>query len=133
MEQAIRHLCDAIEYPDEVPEEDGVCLLRVDGGDVRALVRNGRLVLSKVISREEKDLVRLAAFAAGRILREEAILAWDERAAVCILWQEISAEAESVELKKFFESFMDSCDWWQTRKSEFEVPQAAFPNIVIRP
>ena len=133
MELAIRHLCDAIEYPEEVPEENGVCLLRVDGGNVLAVVRNGRLVLSKVISREEKDLVQLTAFAAGRILREEAILAWDERAAACILWQEISAEAESVELRRFFEAFMDSCDWWQARKSEFEVPQAAFPNIVIRP
>ena len=92
-----------------------------------------RLVLSRVIDREDNDLSQLAIFAAGRILKEEAVLAWDERASVCILWQDVSDNADGAELTHFFEAFMDSCDWWLARAVELNAPPVHFPDIVIRP
>ncbi len=133
MKNALERLCEAIAYPEPVPEGATFFRLQVDGGDVTARLVGPRLVLSRVIDREENDLSQLAIFAAGRILKEEAVLAWDERASVCILWQEVQESAEMAELTRFFESFMDSCDWWLARAGELNAPPPAFPDIVIRP
>ena len=110
-----------------------MCRLEVDGAAVTARLLDGRLVLSRVIDREEKDLPQLAEYAAGRMLAEEAVLAWDERAAECILWQEVQEDAEAADLLRFFETFMNSCDWWQARARELNAPPPSYPNIVIRP
>ena len=133
MKNALERLCEVIAYPEPVPDGATRFQLRVDGGDVTARMIGRRLVLSRVIDREENDLSQLAIFATGRILKEEAVLAWDERASVCILWQDVLDNAEGEELTRFFEAFMDSCDWWLARVEELNVPPPKFPDIVIRP
>ena len=133
MKNAIERLCDAIAYPDPVPESATAFSLRVDGGDIMARLIGRRLVLSRVIDRDEKDLPQLASYAAGRILKEEAVLAWDERLSACILWQELQDNADAAQLTHFFEEFTHSCDWWVARAGELNAPPVVFPDIVIRP
>ncbi len=133
MKNALERLCEVIAYPEPVPAGATSFRLRVDGGDVTARIVSHRLILSRTIDREENDLSQLAIFATGRILKEEAVLAWDERAAECILWQDVQDTAEGKELVRFFETFMDSCDWWLARAMELNAPPPAFPDIVIRP
>ena len=133
MKNAVNRLCEAIAYPDAVPEAPASFILEVDGADVTARILGHRLVLSKVIDRNESDLPRLASFAPGRMLAEEAILAWDERAATCILWQAVPENADPATLVDFFEKFMDSCDWWTARAVELNAPPVVFPDIMIRP
>lgn len=123
----------AISYPQAVPADTVDFTFKVDDGDVRALDFEKRLVLMREISREEEDLPRLASYSAGRMLREDAILYWDERAGAAILTQEIPASAEAHELKVFFETFADSCDWWLARTEAKSVNTASFPEMVIRP
>ena len=133
VKNVLEKLCEAIEYPEPVPEGAETYTLRVDGGDVVARLLGKRLVLSRVIDRDEHDLPQLTAYAAGRLLKEEAVLAWDERAAACVLWQDIQDNAEGGRLTRFFEEFMASCDWWLARAVELNAPPPAFPDIVIRP
>ena len=92
----------------------------------------GSLFKFGIKSEATKDALRVRK-EFRRILKEEAVLAWDERASVCILWQDVQDNAEGAELTRFFESFMDSCDWWLARAVEMNAPPAPFPDIVIRP
>ncbi len=133
LKNALEILCEAIAYPDPVEPGATRCRLEVDDAAVTARLLDGRLVLSRAIDREEKDLPQLAEYAVGRMLVEEAVLAWDERAAECILWQEIQEDAEGADLLRFFETFMNSCDWWQDRARELNAPPPSYPDIVIRP
>ena len=58
----------------------------------------------------------LAAYAAGRMLREEATLAFGN--GNVFLWQDAPADADDRTLLRLFESFTDSCDWWRARVEE---------------
>ncbi|MBR4518292.1 MAG: hypothetical protein IKO65_04745 [Victivallales bacterium] len=133
MPNALENLCAAIAYPDPVPAGATAFQLHVDGGVVAARLMGSRLVLSRAISRQEADLPKLAAYAAGRLLREETVLAWDERAGECILWQECPATASAQQLTRFFETFMGSCDWWLARVADLAAPPVSFPELVIVP
>ena len=133
MPNALENLCEAIAYPDPVPPEAAAFTLHVDGDQVSARLMGGRLVLSREITREEADLQKLASCAAGRLLREEAVLAWDENIGACILWQECSANASSAQLLHFFETFLASCDWWRARVADLAVEPVAAPAVVIMP
>ena len=133
MKNAIERLCEAIAYPDQVPEGASWFNMLVDGSDVTARLIGKRIVLSRVIDRDENDLPKLVSLAVGRILKEEAVLAWDERLSACVLWQELPADAEDGQLVRFFEDFMNSSDWWVERAGELNAPPVVFPDIVIRP
>lgn len=133
MKNAIERLCEAIAYPEPVPDGATSFTLRVDGADVLLRLLGKRLVVSRVIDRDENDLPQLAAFAVGRILKEEAVLAWDDRISACILWQELSETADSKQLTMFFDDFLHSCDWWVERAEELNAPPIVFPDIMIRP
>ena len=122
MKNALEKLCEAIAYPEPVPDGTTSFTLRVDGADVLLRLLGKRLVVSRVIDRDESDLPQLAAFASGRILKEEAVLAWDDRLSACILWQEQPENADSKQLTKFFEDFLHSCDWWVARAEELNAP-----------
>ena len=129
---AIKRLAKAIGYPDRIPDETLVATLRVDDAEVSALVVGNRLVLSQRLSDATNKLPALAGYAAGRMLREEAVLAYGDGAA--FLWQDAPADAGEQTLVRLFESFMDSCDWWRAR---VETPRAEektdFPEMMIRP
>ena len=106
--------------------------LRVDGAEVTAAVTGERLVLSQRLTDDADKLPLLAGYAAGRMLREEAVLAYGDGAA--FLWQDVSARAGDQALVRLFESFMDSCDWWRARvEGAREKERAEFPEMMIRP
>lgn len=129
----IKRLATAINYPEQVPERATVFVFRVDGGNIIAEIVGRRLVVKRVLEIDDEDLPRFAEYAAGRLLREEAVFAWDERAEQLILWQELPMQARPAEIVTAFEDFVDSCDWWLQRANERQMPPTVFPDILIRP
>ena len=106
--------------------------LRVDGVEVSAAVAGDRLVLSQRLTDEADKLPALAGYAAGRMLREEAVLAYGDGAA--FLWQDAPAGAGERTLVRLFESFMDSCDWWRARVDASRAEgEPKFSDMTIRP
>lgn len=129
---AIERMAEAIGYPDRMSEGTLLATLRVDGAEVTAAVTGERLVLSQRLTDDADKLPLLAGYAAGRMLREEAVLAYGDGAA--FLWQDVSARAGDQALVRLFESFMDSCDWWRARvEGTREKERAEFPEMMIRP
>lgn len=93
----------------------------------------GRGVLSCSLgSPEESALARLAGFAAGRIVKEEATLAWEPRTGELILWQGVPNSVTDEGLRLAFEVFMASYDWWRDRVREENVDERV-PEMMIRP
>lgn len=110
---AAERLAAAIGYPDApAGGGSGPSIFRVDGAEVLCEETDGRIVLSCRLGGDESRLGALAAFAPGRMLKEDAILAWDGGA---VLWQDAPAAADRHALLRLFETFMDSCDWWRER------------------
>ena len=129
---AIERLAEAIGYPDRVPEGSLLATLRVDGAEVSAAVTGDRLVLSQRLTDDAEKLPTLAGYAAGRMLREEVVLAYGNGAA--FLWQDAPTDAEDRVLVRLFESFMDSCDWWRARVEGLDGEgKSEFPEMMIRP
>ena len=133
MPNALENLCEAIAYPDPLPDGATSYRLLVDGGEVVAHLLGSRLVLSRVLSRQEEHLPKLAGYASGRLLKEEAVLAWDEREGACILWQDCAVGASSAQLLHFFKIFLASCDWWLARVADLSAEQVSIPEMVIMP
>ena len=134
MKTAIERLTDAIGYPDRVSGGALSSVLRVDGAEVLAEDSDGRLVLSYALTDEGSQLPALASYAAGRMLKEEAALAYDvERGA--FLWQSAPADSDARGLLRLFETFMDSCDWWRARMDALAGREEAPPpeTMMIRP
>lgn len=125
----------AIGYPDRMPEGSVSSTLRVDGMEVLAEERGGRIVLSYALTQEASFLPLLAGYAAGRMLREDAVLASDHSSA--FLWQDASSSSGAREMVRLFETFVDSCDWWRERVDALRGGAAASdaPDdaMVIRP
>lgn len=141
MESAIERLAVAIEYPEKVPAGATSYVFAVDDAEVVARESGGRLLLERRLweasSGDEETAARipgmLARYAAGRILREDATLAWDPDGDAAILWQDIPSSAPAERLRRFFEVFAASCDWWNERLQEALTPEPVFPEMVIRP
>ena len=132
-ETAIRSLATAIGYPEEVNTASESFVFSVDGGRVEASVERGRLVLVRELaSSGDIDLAQFASYAAGRVLREEAVLAYDPTDDRLILWQDMPADADAGLLRRFFEVFAASCDWWLARVDGAS-PAASVPEMTIRP
>lgn len=134
MANALERFVEALGYPGSVPAGARTFTLVVDGGEIEAEERDGRLVLTKALcaAEEEADLAALAGYAAGRMLKEEAVLAWDAVREVPILWQDVAAGAGAAQLRRFFEVFAASCDWWEARAREVRDRQR-MPEMVIVP
>ena len=129
---AADRLLSAIGYPERIPNTDGLFTLRVDGKEVFVEQSAGRIVLSAVLTEDGSMLPTLAAYAAGRMLREEATLAFGN--GTIFLWQDASADADDRALVRLFESFIDSCDWWRARVEERGKSDAVeISEAVIRP
>lgn len=132
-ETAITALAAAIGYPEEVPAASESFVFSVDGGRVEASVERGRLVLGRGLAAAgDVDLAQFAGYAAGRVLREEATLAYDPGDDRVILWQDVPADADAGLLRRFFEVFAASCDWWLARLDEAGTA-ASVPEMMIRP
>jgi hypothetical protein len=131
---AISRLAEAIDYPDEVPEGAASFVFRVDGAEIRASSAEGVVRLVYDLGAEDSDLPALADYAVGRMLREEAVLAAAPTGGSPFLWQEAPGSAGAQALRRLFESFMDSCDWWRARvEGTREGERAEFPEMMIRP
>jgi hypothetical protein len=130
---ALTRLISAIGYPQAVPADAVEFVLRVDDGDVRCLDLEKRLVLMRELTREADELYRLATYSMGRMLREDATLYWDTQREAAVLAQEISVTASEHELRVFFETFIDACDWWLARIVAEPMDSTSFPEMVIRP
>ena len=131
---AISRLAEAIDYPDEVPEGAASFVFRVDGAEIRASSAEGVVRLVYNLGAEDSDLPALADYAVGRMLREEAVLAAAPTGGSPFLWQEAPGSAGAQALRRLFESFMDSCDWWRARvEGTREKERAEFPEMMIRP
>ena len=137
---AIERLAQAIGYPDEVTSGCKDYTFAVDDFEVRAQETGGRLRLTASVFTPARDgedegrLAELAGYVPGRILKEEAVLAWDPDAESAILWQEYPATAEADDLRRFFEVFTASFEWWRDRASAVqEEAEPLMPEFVIRP
>ena len=129
---AADRLLVAIGYPERIPNTDAPFTLRVDGREVLVEMSAGRIVLSIVLTEDESMIPALAAYAAGRILREEATLAFGN--GNVFLWQDAPVDADDRTLLKLCESFTDSCDWWCARVEERGKGEAVeISESVIRP
>jgi len=129
---AADRLLTVIGYPERIPNTDELFTLRVDGKEVFVEESAGRLVLSIVLTEDESMIPTLAAFAAGRLLREEATLAFGS--SHVFLWQDAPADADDLTLLRLFESFTNSCDWWRARVEERGKRDAVeISEAVIRP
>ena len=131
---ATARLARAIGYPEEIPPGARSFVFQVDGHAVEAAEESGRLRLACHLPRpgEEGDLVRLAGYATGRMLKEEAVFAWDPEAETAMLWQDVPATAGDALLRRFFEVFMTSCDWWAARIGDAPAV-SRIPEMVILP
>lgn len=131
---SLARLATAIGYPEEVPAGARAFMFLVDGREVEATEEKDRLRLSWRLPRAEEDggLVRLAEYAAGRMLKEEAVLAWDPMADAAVLWQDISVRTGDALLRRFMEVFLMSCDWWAARVEDAAVV-SHMPEMVILP
>ena len=133
--KAIERLAKAIGYPDRVPAGVVSFAFRVDGAEIAAEEIDDRLVLSRVLSDDATILPTLATYAAGRMLKEEAVLSYGDGRA--FIWQDASVDADAHALLRLFETFMDSCDWWWARIDALrgnETSEASMPEtVMIRP
>lgn len=123
----------SIDYPEEVPVGATSFTLQVDGAEIVATAAGGALRLVCRLTDDAAELPRLAEYAAGRMLREDAALACDGNGA--FLWQETAAAADAHALRRTFETFADSCDWWRARLEErpADAEAPSFPEMMIRP
>ena len=128
-------LARAIGYPDAVAADAARAALLVDGAEMVASDEGGRAILQATVAVGPSDetLAALAGFAAGRILREEAVLAYEPKADAALLWQAAPAGADALALRAFFRAFTASWDWWRARVADLERPQPSFPEVMIRP
>lgn len=130
---AIESLARAIGYPDEVSSGASSFVFEVDGGRVEAREEWGRLFLTRVLApAREVDLAAFASYAAGRVLREESVLAYDPGTDDVLLWQDVPASSDGALLRRFFEVFTTSCDWWLARADGARAV-SSIPEMVIRP
>ena len=132
---AVERLLVAIGYPERTSKGSVAFTLRVDGVEVVAEEMDERLVLLCSLSDDETLLPTLATYAAGRMLKENATLAYGNHSA--FLWQDVPANADSHALLRLFETFMDSCDWWRARidalRGNGPAETSAPETMVIRP
>ena len=132
---AVEKLVAAIGYPERISGGGGSAVLRVDGMEIVAEEADRHIRLSYALTDDETLLPTLATYAAGRMLKEEAALSYGDGRA--FLWQEAPADADARAMLRFFETFMDSCDWWRERvdalRGNAEVATAVPETMMIRP
>jgi len=137
-EGLIARMAKAIGYPQEVPAEAESFAFVVDDHEIVARVVDDGLELRCALlsaedaARFEGAVVRLSGFAAGRILTEEATLAWDPESRSVILWTRMKAGGDG-DVRRAFEVFCESVDWWSDRVDEENLGRVGVSEMMIRP
>lgn len=133
---AISRLAEGIGYPQSVPVGTVDFVFVVDGHAVRAETADGRLTVSCALTGEEQGdcpPMRLAEYAAGRMLKEDAVLSWDAARGGLFLWQACDASWNERRLRSFFTDFLNSLDWWLERAGEQGGEPIRPGEMIIRP
>ncbi len=133
---ALDRLAEAISYPAEEHRLGGTqAVFAADGLSVSVTEGAGRLRFCYALGpTTEAGFSALARYATGRLLREEAVLAWDPRNKQLLLWQEVSSGVSNEDLARNFELFLASCDWWVARMDELAKADGKPPaELVILP
>ena len=133
---AIERLGEAIRYPDRIPGGAGTFVFRVDGMEISAESTGGRIVLKYALTDNESLFEKLAKYAAGRMLKEPAVLAAESPdAGGLFIWQDAPSDASAHDLMRLFETFCGSCDWWRERVESVDggVPQFGPDQMIMRP
>ena len=123
----------SVGYPGRAQAGESSFVLSVDGMEIRAEAADGRVILSYMLTDDETALGPLSEYAAGRMLKEDAVLTWDGGA---MLWQDVPAGAGGSGFRRLFEAFLDSCDWWRARVEALRsggASPAEPETMVIRP
>ena len=136
-ETRLEHFLKSVGYPERAGDGVTSFTMRVDGMEIVAEESGGRIVLSYALSDDLSQVPLLASYAAGRILQENAVLAFGRQSQgkdSAFLWQDAPADADDRALVRLFESFADSCDWWRARVEERGGGDAVeISEAVIRP
>ena len=132
MKGLVERLGEAIGYPERVPEGAVSFLFRVDDDPVEARAKAGTLLFRWTFP-ENAPVERLAEFAAGRILRDPAVLSWDPVRERAVLWRRTAKGAGDRELVRTFREFIGSRGWWKACVAELTRPKATLRDLVIRP
>ena len=147
MKTATTRFLEAVGYPEKGSGGAASFAMQVDGAEIVVLeTTGGALRLFFRVSDDASVFPRLAEWAAGRMLREDATLAYGQLPNVSpdglrsstlppsmFLWRDLSSEADASAMRRAFEDFADSCDWWRARVSREGEAAASFPEMVIRP
>ena len=119
---ALGFFLKAVGYPDRPPAGVSSHVLSVDGMEIRAEEADGRIVLSYVLADSDAGIPRLVEYAAGRMLKADAVLSFgkpgfsvSDSSESAFLWQDAPAGADARAFRRLFESFLDSCEWWRAR------------------
>ena len=133
----------SVGYPERIPAGSVSFTMRVDGMEVLAEESAGQIVLSYALTDEEPLITSLATYAAGRILKEDAALAYGRRASAggegpcAFIWQAVPDDVGGHGFVRLFETFMDSCDWWRARVDALRGGASDGPSVpatmMIRP
>ena len=133
---AIDRLGEAIGYPDRIPDGADRFVFRVDGMEIVAESSGGKIILKYLLTEDESMFARLAGFAAGRMLKESAVLAAERPdAGGLFIWQDAASDASAHDMLRLFETFCASCDWWRERIDSVggDQPQFGPAQMVMRP
>ena len=139
-ETRLERFLRSVGYPDRASDGSQPFTMRVDGMEIVAEESDGRIVLSFALTGDPAAVPRLASYAVGRMLREDAVLAYGAtgpqaaKKPQAFLWQDAPADAAEYALVRLFESFADACDWWRARLDERgNVNGGEISEAVIRP
>lgn len=115
MNAAIERFVKAIGYPiDEIERTEGPISLLVDEMTIKVIEDRGDLILRFSLgSIEEVNAADILGFAAGRVLKEAAVAAFDPALGEVFLWQKLAAKSSENAAVDAFERFMTSCEWWK--------------------
>ena len=132
MKGLVERFGELIGYPERVPAGVVSFVFRVDDDPVEVRQREGALVFKWTFP-GNAPIERIAEFAAGRIPRDRAVVAWDAFRERAILWQGTRKGAGERAQVEAFRLFLGSCDWWKRCIAELVQPRATLAEIVIRP
>ena len=132
MKSLVERLGEAIGYPERVPEGVVSFAFRVDDDPIEVRATAGTLLMRWTFP-ENAPVERLAEFAAGRILREPVVLAWDPARERPFLWRRTAKGADDRALVQAFREILVSRGWWKACVAELTKPKATLRDLVIRP
>ncbi len=131
--ESLERMLKAISYPDRSGVDGARAVLVVDEEEIVVESKERILRFTAMLDVGEDEFGVLAGYVPGRIYKEEAVLAVgaDGRA---YLWQDVPAASDDGELRRSFEAFLASCDWWRARVDSGRVDSGSlFQDVVIRP